>query len=307
MREITPRMKGTALIIISTMGFGLMQIFVALTSDAIGVMEQTFFRNLIGLIVVGIVATKEHISFFGERKYQPQLFGRSLSGFVGIILLFYAARNANQADVTILSRISMFTITLAAALFLHEKLTKMHIPAMALAFAGAFLAANPSFDSSFLPLTAALMSAICNTVAYTLLSYFAGRVNPLTVVMHFCVFSTVASIPLMAPDFQIPGGWDLFCLLMIGVFAAVGQITMTFAYRLAPASEISIYSQSAIIFNAIFGLIFLNEVPSWRTVIGGSMVIVASIFLFMYNQRHAAKNELTPTHMHAATSGGRIA
>ena len=65
MREITPRMKGTALIIISTMGFGLMQIFVALTSDAIGVMEQTFFRNLIGLIVVGIVATKEHISFFG--------------------------------------------------------------------------------------------------------------------------------------------------------------------------------------------------------------------------------------------------
>lgn len=278
------RGHGIFLILLSTLSFGFMQIFVAMTGDEIHIMEQTFFRNLIGLIVIGILVKRDHISFFGERQYQPQLIGRSLFGFLGVILLFYAARNALQADVTIITRISMFTITAVSVIFLHEKLTKIHIPTMFIAFIGAFIAANPSFDSSFLPLLSAFGCAICNTVAYTLLSYLAGKVNPLTVIMHFCVFSTVASIPFMLSNFVIPTGWNLFCLLMIGTFGAIGQITMTFAYRHAPAGEISIYNQSSIPINAMLGFLFLHEMPTIRSLIGGILVLSASVMLFYYNQ-----------------------
>lgn len=285
--------QGILLIILSTLSFGFMQIFVAMTGDEIHIMEQTFFRNLIGLIVIGILVKRDHISFFGDKQFQPQLIGRSLSGFLGVILLFYAARNALQADVTILNRISMFTITAASAIFLHEKLTKIHIPTMILAFMGAFIAANPTFDSSFLPLLAAFASALCNTVAYALVSYLAGKVNPLTVIMHFCVFSTVASIPFMITTFVIPTGWNLFCLLMIGTFGAIGQITMTYAYRHAPAGEISIYSQIAIPFNALLGFLFLNEIPTVRNLIGSILVLSASTILFLYKQNHVKQEPAT--------------
>ena len=282
------RWKGIALSLLSAFSFGVMQVFVALTGDEIGIMEQTFFRNLIGLMVVGFVAHRSHISFYGERKYQPQLLARSVMGFFAIILLFYASRNASQADVTILNRTSMFTISAVSAIFLHEKLTKMHLPAMLLAFTGAFIAANPSFDSSFLPLLAAFGTAICDTVSYPMISYLSGKVNSLTVVMYFCTFSTLVSIPLMLPTFVVPTGWNLFCLLMIGTFAAIGQITMTFSYRWAPAGELSIYSQMAILFSALLGFVFLGEIPSVRTVIGGFLVICASLALFFY-KRHIAK------------------
>ena len=278
------RTKGIALILLSTLSFGFMQIFVAMTNQSISVMEQTFFRNLIGLVVVGAINIRSRISLFGQRRYQPQLMARSGAGFCAIVLLFYAARNASQADVTILNRMGMFTISAVSAIFLGEKLTKIHIPAMVIAFAGAFIAANPSFDSSFLPLLAAFGTALGDTVAYPMLSYFSGRVNPLTVVMHFCTFSTILSIPLMLPTFVIPAGWDLFCLLMIGVFAAVGQITMTFAYRMTPAGELSVYNQMAILFNAVLAYIFLREIPSVRTVVGGTMVIIASLALFFFKQ-----------------------
>lgn len=278
------RGKGILLALFSTISFGFMQIFVALTGDEISVMEQTFFRNLVGLIVVGVIAYRGKISFFGERRYQPQLLARSAAGFCAILCLFYAARNASQADVTILNRIGMFTISAVSAIFLKEKLTKMHIPAMTLAFVGAFIAANPKFDSSFLPLLAAFGSALCDTVAYPLLSYFSGRVNPLTVVMYFCTFSTVLAVPLMLPTFVIPTGWNLFCLLMIGVFAAIGQIAMTFSYRMAPAGELSVYNQLAILFNTILGFLFLNQIPSLRTIVGGTLVIIASLALFFYKQ-----------------------
>lgn len=279
------RWRGICLALLSTLSFAFMQVFVALTGEEVGIMEQTFFRNLIGLIVVGIVAHRSHIPFFGERRYQPHLFARAAAGFLAIVLLFYASRNAAQADVSILNRMSMFTISAVSAIFLHEKLTKMHIPAMLVAFLGAFIAADPSFSSAFLPLLAAFGTALCDTVSYPMISYLSGKVNSLTVVMYFCTFSTVLAIPLMLPTFVWPTGWNLFCLLMIGVFAAIGQITMTFSYRWAPAGELSIYNQMAILDSAILGFFFLKEVPSVRTVLGGGMVILASVALFLYKQR----------------------
>ncbi|WP_283610387.1 DMT family transporter [Faecalispora anaeroviscerum] len=275
---------GVCLILVSTLGFGLMQIFVSLTSRQVPVMEQTFFRNLVCLIVVGWMTTQQHVPFWGEQEYWPHLFFRSLFGFLGVVFLFYALRNATQADVTIVTKTDVFATTAASVIFLKEKITKVQLAVMLTAFLGAFIAVNPTFDSSALPLLAALGSALSSSVAYALLSYFAGRVHPLTIVLNFCLFSTLAGGALMIPSFVVPSPADLFCLLMIGVFAAIGQVTMTCAYLMAPAGEISIYSQAAILINALLGLIFLQEVPSLRTILGGLLVVAASIVLFLYKE-----------------------
>ena len=214
------RVKGICLAMISVFGFGFMQVFVGLTGGEISVMEQTFFRNLVGLFVVGAIVWRNGIPFFGELRYQPQLFGRSLSGFVGVMLLFYAVRHSVLADVSIVTGTSMFTITAASVLLLHERLTRMHVPAILLAFTGAFIAANPKFDSSSLPLLAAFGCAFTNTVAYILVSYFSGRVHPLSVVMAFFSFSAVAAVPLMWGSFVLPSGWSLFCLAVIRICAS---------------------------------------------------------------------------------------
>lgn len=164
--------------------------------------EQTFFRNLIGIFVASFILIKNHQPLFGERKYWPQMFARSLFGLLAVMLLFYASRNALQADVSIMNRISMFTISIVSVVFLHERLTKMHIPAMLIAFTGAYIAANPRFDSAFLPLLAAFCTSLCDAVCYPLLSYFSGRVNAYSVVMFFCTFSTIVSGSWHDPDLR---------------------------------------------------------------------------------------------------------
>lgn len=284
------RPLGIALALTSTVCFGFMQIFVAMTGREIGVMEQTFFRNLIGMFVVGAILVRRGTPLLGERRYWPLLFARALFGFLGILSLFYAARNAAQADVTIIVQLSMFMITAASVAFLHERMTRMHIPAMILAFAGAFIAANPSFDSSAWPLLAAFGDAVCATITYILLSYFSGRVDPLVVILYFCVFSTALSIPLMWGSFVLPGAWDLFCLLMIGVSAAAAQVTLTYSYRMAPAGELSVYHQLAIPVNAALAWSLLGEVPGPRTLIGGALVLGAS-FLLLWSKRQDARRQ----------------
>ena len=179
----------------------------------------------------------------------------------------------------------MFTISIVSVLFLGEKITRMHIPAMIIAFAGAWIAANPRFDSSILPLLAAFASALCDTVSYPLLSFFSGRVNPMSVIMHFCSVSTILAGILMIPYFTLSTHFELLYLLMIGICAAVGQITMTYAYKLAAAGELSVYNQIQIIFNALLGLFFLHQMLTLRTVFGGFLVLLASMLLYVSKQR----------------------
>lgn len=284
------RSKGVLLALLSTFSFSFMMIFAALSSPEISVWEQVFFRNLIGLFVAAFMLIRQHQPLFGERKYWPQMFARSFFGFLAIALLFYATRNALQADVSIMNRISMFTISIVSVLFLHERLTKMHIPSMIIAFTGAYIAANPRFDSAFLPLLAAFGTSLCDAVCYPLLSYFSGRVNAYSVVMFFCTFSTIVSGIIMIPSFVFPSALDLFYLIMIGITAALGQILMTLSYHYAPAGELSIYNLMGILFSALLGFVILGQVPSARTFIGGALVITASLLLFFYKKKWLRDN-----------------
>lgn len=283
------RKKGVALALLAWLSFGLMNIVVVLTPPAVGIMEQTFFRNLPMLIGVAYLCHKKRIAYFGKKEYYPHVLARSVCGFFAVLMSFYSTRHAAIADVTIMYRMDMFTITAVSAILLHEKLGKVHILAMAAAFLGAFIAANPRFDSTFLPMLTAFGVALCDTVSYPMMSYLAGRIDSLCVLMGFCSFSMVGTIPFLLTDFVVPQGTALLNLLLIGLFAGLGQVLMTFSYRYAPAGELSIYSQLAIVMNAILGFLFLGQVPGSRTIIGGSLVLAASIGLCVYKQHHENK------------------
>jgi drug/metabolite transporter (DMT)-like permease len=70
-------------------------------------------------------------------------------------------------------------------------------------------------------------------------------------------------------------------LVLLGVFAALGQIALTFAYTGCPASEISIYDYSNIIFSSVLGFIFLKEVPDLLSIAGGVLILSASVYLYI--------------------------
>ena len=80
----TQRTKGVILALLSTLSFSFMMIFAALNSPEIPLWEQTFFRNLIGIFVASFILIKNHQPLFGERKYWPQMFARSLFGLLAV-------------------------------------------------------------------------------------------------------------------------------------------------------------------------------------------------------------------------------
>ena len=282
--QSTMKQRGILLMLLSALLFSAMQVIINITGDRVPLMEQVFFRNLVSLIISFIIIHRNGLSMFGEMKYQPFLFMRSGFGFLGLISLFYAASRASQADVTILSKLSPFLITLLAFVFLKEKIAKIQIPALLIAFSGAFLVANPAFHSNVFPLFLAFLCAIFSSITYTLLAYFKDKVNALTVIMHFSTFSTIFSLPFFIMDFSMPSPSDFLLLLLMGVFGGFGQIALTYAYRMAPASEVSIYNYSGILFSMLLGYVVLGETVSYTSLMGGALVVLASLLTYRYSR-----------------------
>lgn len=286
---MSERTKGAVLMCTSAFLFSAMQIPISLSGTTIPIMEQVFFRNIVTLILSFILIMRSGGSLFGTKKNQPLLFVRSAFGFLGLITQFYAVAHANQGDVSTMMKLSPFMITLWAAIFLKEKIRKVQVPALLIAFLGAGFVANPAFNSNLFPLFMAFLCAFFSSVSYTLLAYFKNKVDGMTIIMHFSTFCVLACIPFMIFDFVMPTFKELLLLLLIGVFGGFGQITLTYAYRLATAAEISIYNYSGIVFSIILGYVFLGEVLDVTSVIGCALVIVAALITYIFSGEKAAR------------------
>ena len=280
---------GIFFVLMSELAYALMQVSVALTDRNIGVAEQTFSRSVISFVIFYLMSRRENVPLFGPARYRPLLLLRAALGICSVTCLFYAVRNAHQADVALMSRMSIFMTTALSAFFLKERIGAGHVFALLLAFTGAFIAADPRFDSSFLPMFAAFCNAFGSSIIYILLAYFAGRVHATTILLSFCLLMAAATFPPMMASFVMPTPRDAFFMLCTGLSAAAAQVLMTRAYRMAPPGELGIYSQLSILMSAVLGWLFLSEVPSARTCVGGAVVIVASFVLYFYKNRQAAE------------------
>lgn len=286
---LTNKQKGTLLLILSTFLFAAMQVVVRIAGANLPLMERAFFRNSVSLILAFFIIKKNHLSMFGTKKDQPLLMGRSISGFLGVILVFYASSYANQADVAILTKMSPFLTTICAAVFLKEKILKIQFPAMIIAFIGAFFVVNPNFDSNALPVISALLGAVTSGLSYTFISACKNKVDPVTVVMHFSFVSTALCVPFMLFDFVFPTLYEWFLLFLIGFFGSMGQIAITYAYKLAPAGEVSIYNYFGVIFSMLLGYFILGEHVASSSFFGGILVIGASLLVYFYSKNQDKK------------------
>ncbi|MCI7215461.1 DMT family transporter [Dysosmobacter sp.] len=283
--------RAVTLMLLSSLSFSIMQVFVKMSSAEVGTFEQVFFRNLISMIVAGITVHKAKIDLIPEmKKGGLTLWGRSFFGFLGIVLFFYATSHARQADVAMLNRASPVFVTIFAGPILKEKISRVQVCAVALCLMGAYISMQPSFDSNPLPLMCALGAAMVAGLAYTLLSYTKRFTSAPVIIFHFSLLSTVCAGVMMIPSFVVPSPKVVVMLLLVGLFAAGGQYLLTYAYQQAPASEVSIYQYSGVVFTALLSYLIFKETLNATSILGAIVILTAIFWVFEYSKRKTVKN-----------------
>lgn len=278
--------KAIIFIMMSAFFFALMNIFVKLAGD-IPSMQKSVFRNAVALVFAFIVIKRRHISLKlnkGDGKY---LFLRSAFGTLGVLCNFYAVDHMMVADASILGKLSPFFAIIFSYFILSEKIKPAQFGFILMAFAGMLFIVRPGFtDVSIIPALIGVTGGIASGAAYTYVRLLSNRgVQGPIIVFIFSTFSCLAVLPFIIADFTPMSAQQLTYLLLAGLAASGGQFTVTAAYANAPASEISVYDYTQIIFATLLSFFILGEVPDAISFVGYAVICLAGILMFLYNNK----------------------
>ncbi len=278
--------KGMLMIITSAFCFACMNVCVRLAGDIPSV-QKSFFRNLVAAAFAGVLLFKSHTHPVVSKKHWGALFFRCLFGTMGILCNFYAVDHLLVADASILNKLSPFFAILFSFLLLKEKITAYQAGCVLLAFAGCLFVVRPGFQNAALtPALIGVCGGLGAGIAYTMVRILGTRgVKGSVIVFYFSVFSCIAVLPWIFFNYTPMSLRQFVTLLMAGLFAAGGQFTITAAYSCAPARKISIFDYSQIIFASALGFLLFGEIPDAYSLTGYTLIILASLGMFLYNQR----------------------
>jgi len=241
-------------------------------------MEITFFLNLPAMIITPIILKYKNISFCGNNE--RILFLRCFFGFVGMIGYYFTCTKMQLSNAITIQQLSPFFIIILAGIILKEKVIFQQIPALILAFLGALLIVKPGFRLEILPAIIGILAAIFGAGAQITLRILRLTDEPLVIVNYRVYSAGIGALVILflQNSFVIPDlhAWNIF--LLMGFIFWVAQITLTNAYRVAPASLVSLYFYSQIIFGTIYGLLIFREFPDIYSILGSSLIIISGFF-----------------------------
>lgn len=278
--------KGITYIIISAFCFACMNVFVRLSGDLPSI-QKSFFRNFVALLFAAYILFKNKTSLRIEKGNMKYMILRSTAGTLGILCNFYAVDHLAVADASILNKLSPFFAIIFSLFILNEKIKPTQVCCLILAFIGCLFITRPGFNNvSALPALIGVLGGMGAGLAYTYVRVLGNHNVPgPLIVCFFSGFSCVVTLipillnyaPMTLPQFGF--------LILAGLAAAGGQFSITAAYTHAPAREISIFDYSQILFATLLGFFIFGEIPAIYSFIGYGLIILASLFMFLYNKR----------------------
>ncbi len=285
MPQVHERTRAALLMASASLLLSLVPVFVKVIPHDSGIPleEKILARAFVSLVITWIIIRKRGVSFRPVRPWLILL--RCAIGTCGMVLYFSAVQDLDLAGAVTLNRLSPFFVLLFAFLFLREKLYRLQILAMALAFAGAAFVLQPGRLPLTTPGVLALLSAVAAGGAYTTLRALARYDSPLRIVFWFSAFMTVLFLPGTIAKGSVPGLWDAMTLLGIGVAGAGGQLLMTAAYRHAPGGEVAIYGYMSVVYAAVWQPIFFGVEPGFAVIAGGLLVLLGGALNYVTGKR----------------------
>lgn len=279
---VSDRNKGIILMLVSSLGFSLMALFVKMAGD-IPTLQKTFIRNAVSMVIAFGFVVYYQERFFGKKENQKYLLLRSVLGALGVILNFYAIDHLVLADADMLNKMSPFITIIFAAIFLREYVMKYQVTSIIIAFVGTLFIIKPTFNVDMVPYLAGIASAVFAGGAYTVLRLLGNREQFYTVVFYFSAFTTVALLPYMIFFYEPMSAKQFWFLIAAGFFATIGQFGITIAYKYAPPREVSIFSYSTVVYAGILGFIVFSEIPDVWSILGYIAIFIASFYMFVRN------------------------
>lgn len=249
--------------------------------------QVVFFRNLFGLLVLVPILWQRGGRIELKTAHPGLHLVRSLFGLAAMYCFFYALSVLPLADAVLLNFTAPLFIPFVAMLWLGEGVSGRLWAAIVIGFSGVLLILKPGSGLYGGAALIGLASGAFAAVAMVSLRKLSATEPPLRVVVYYGVICTLVSCVPMLLSWQAVEPRLLLMLAAAGGFATMGQYLLSRGYGCAPAAQIAPFTYTSVVFAAVYGWLFWQELPGWTSAAGTLLVVVAGI-LAMRRQRLGA-------------------
>ncbi|MEZ5814385.1 MAG: DMT family transporter [Alphaproteobacteria bacterium] len=282
--------KGIAYGIAAFFTLAIMAAFVKLLGEKFTVIEIAFYRNLLPMLAFSgyfIAAGKARL--FKSTKPKA-LFFRVVIGTFALLLTFGAMDALPLANATVLFFTSALLVPLLSVFFLNDTIGIHRIIATLIGFIGVVICIQPG-GSGFAPIGIAmgLGAAIGHAIIQIFLRYLKSE-NAATITFYFLLGGTLIPaliLPFLSPAMPILS--DLPYILGVSITGGLAQLFLANAFRNAPASVISPFNYTGLIWTSGLDILIWHIIPGWPVFIGGAIIIGSGLYIIYREHKHAKR------------------
>lgn len=254
--------------------FALMGTFVKIGAEHFSFVELVFYRSLFGFLAILLTMFwRPHALLTPNWKLQ---ISRGLSGFIALMLFFYAIANLPMATAITLNYTSPIFLAIYMSLLLRTHIPIMLGIAIIIGFVGVALLLGAH---RHLPSLAAagpgLLSGMLAGLAYLQVSELGKKGEPeWRTVFYFTLISLIGSgLWAASSNFHPLTQHDIPLLLGLGASATAAQLAMTRAYRKGETLLSGSLAYSTVVFACLFDIFLWHETLSVVNMFGIVMIV----------------------------------
>jgi len=126
---------------------------------------------------------------------------------------------------------------------------------------------------------------------YAVITRIVSRVDSNQTSLFYANFiGALAMLPVIPFVWQPPVDWVVvFLMVMIGVLGSTGHYFLIAGHKLAPASVLSPFVYTQLIWVIVLGYLVFGQVPNSWTIAGAAIVIASGLYL-LYRERKLGKS-----------------
>ena len=274
-----------AMLVVSAAGsLSAMHAIVRFLSPSIHPFELAFFRSLFGFIVILPLLLRGGID--SVRTHQPRL--QMLRGVVSIAAMmswFYGLSMVPLAEATALSFTNVIFGSLAAIIFLREKMTMARGIAVFIGFVGVLVILRPGFVQMDIGVVCVLFSALCWGCSVVIVKQLGRTDAAVSIVAWVGIQLSILSLPFALSVWVWPTMEEWLWLSLLGTLATIGHLCMVQGLKLTDAMTIFPLDFTRLIWASLFGLFIFSEWPDVRTFVGAGIIVISGTFMLYREDR----------------------
>jgi len=271
-----PVLVGALFILLGEALLAIMGGIIKHVSVDLSTQQVVFFRNVAGLLMLMPILLRTGFSELRTQHFHWHLM-RALVGLSAMYCYFFVLARMPLAEAFLVKLTSPFFMPLIAYVWLKESIGPNTRWAIVIGFIGVAFILRPGTDSFSYFAIIGLIGAALAGLAKVTIRRMGKTESSVAIVFYFGVISALVSAPPALYAWQ-PVPEDLWgWILAMGAVATLGQLALTRAYRTAPTGKVGIYVYSSVIYGAIMGWLFWDEIPLWSTWLGSALIISAGL------------------------------